>query len=744
MTHEADGARKPERIEVLPPTLPRGALWQPVVGEETQDLLLHLGLPEESRQTVQAEAVSILSRAPSPTQLREPSTGLIMGYVQSGKTLSFTAVTALARDNGFQLVVLITGTSTPLYDQSKNRLLRDLRIGTREDRKWHPVENPSIQLGSDRAIEGTLADWRDEHVPDPQRQTVLITVMKNHKLLRNLTQVLQHLDLRGVPGLIIDDEADQAGLNTRVRQGQQSTTYRRLLDLRGCLPSHVYLQYTATPQAPLLINIIDVLSPRFPEVLTPGGDYVGGKAFFVEHADLVRAIPASEVPTAANPLHEPPASLLEAMRIFSLGVAAGLRLDGGRGNRSMLVHPSRETQGHADYHRWASQIKASWERLLRLGANDPDRQELLRDFQANYEDLRATVVNLPSFPELAEYLERAIRKTRLMEINAARGQTPSPDWRSSYAHLLVGGQAMDRGFTVEGLTVTYMPRGIGVGNADTLQQRARFLGYKQGYIGYCRVYLESGALNAYREYVGHEEDLRARLADFSATGRPLAEWRRAFFLDGALEPTRRNVLDVDYMRGRFSDDWYTPSTPHDSPEAIATNRSVVTQFLARLPLKPDQGHPDRTPVQHHLVTTNVSLELAYRDLLTCLRLTRPEDSQELTGVLLQIKAYLEGNPEATCTVYQISPGEHRERGVDDEDRILNLFQGAYPVNPEAERGSIYPGDRAIKGKTGLTLQFHSLTIKRSGGERTLDVPTVAVWIPREMSRQWLVQEGPGN
>jgi len=119
------------------------------------------------------------------------------------------------------------------------------------------------------------------------------------------------------------------------------------------------------------------------------------------------------------------------MRIFSLGVAAGLRLDGGRGNRSMLVHPSRETQGHADYHRWASQIKASWERLLRLAADDPDRQELLRDFQANYEDLCATVVNLPSFAELAEYLERAIRKTRVMEINAARGQTPSPHWRSS-------------------------------------------------------------------------------------------------------------------------------------------------------------------------------------------------------------------------------------------------------------------------------------------------------------------------
>jgi hypothetical protein len=723
-------------------TLPPGALWQPILGEETQDLLRHLSLPEDNRDAVKAEAVRLLSRGPSPADLREPATGLVMGYVQSGKTLSFTTVTALARDNGFQLVILITGTSKPLFEQSKDRLLGDLRIGTREDRKWHPLENPSVAHGADRAIAGTLADWRDERVPDSQRQTVLITVMKNHTRLRSLTQVLQQLDLRGVPALIIDDEADQAGLNTRVRQGQQSATYARLLDLRDCLPSHVYLQYTATPQAPLLINIIDVLSPCFAEVLTPGSDYVGGKTFFLEHPDLVRPIPPSEVPTATNPLHEPPPSVLEAMRVFFLGVAAGVRLDGGRGNRSMMVHPSRETQGHADYHRWVSQVKSSWERLLAAGESDPDRQELLRDFRSSYDDLRVTVPDLPAFDELVQYLERAIRKTQIMEVNAVRGQTPSPDWRSAYAHLLVGGQAMDRGFTVEGLTVTYMPRGIGIGNADTLQQRARFLGYKKSYVGYCRVYLETAALAAYREYVGHEEDLRTRLAEFAATGRPLTEWRRAFFLDGALEPTRRNVLDLDYMRGRFADDWYNPSSPHDSQEGIRTNRAVTAQFLSRLSLRPDDGHPDRTAGQRHRLADGVPLEFVYRELLTRLRMTRPEDSQEFTGVLLQVKAYLEGDPGATCAVYQMSPDARRERGVDDEDCILNLFQGAHPVNPVAERGKIYPGDRAIRAQHGLTVQIHNLAIKRQEGHIVENVPTVAIWVPREMSRQWVVQDDP--
>jgi hypothetical protein len=322
-----------------------------------------------------------------------------------------------------------------------------------------------------------------------------------------------------------------------------------------------------------------------------------------------------------------------------------------------------------------------------------------------------------------------------MEVNAARGRTPSPNWQSAYAHLLVGGQAMDRGFTVEGLTVTYMPRGIGVGNADTLQQRARFLGYKQGYIGYCRVYLEPNALVAYQEYVAHEEDLRQRIAEFAATGQPLSEWRRAFFLDGALEPTRRAVLDLDYARGRYSNSWFTPDAPHESADAVEANRAIVQQFLDRLVLHPDDGDPRRTAVQRHRMA-EVALEVAYRELLTRFRVTRAEDSQELTGVLLQIGAYLNENPRALCRVYQISPNDVRHRSVDAENRILNLYQGAYPV--------IYRGDQAIRGPQGLTIQIHTLTVRPQNGAELPQVPTLAIWVPAEMARGWLVQEAPGS
>jgi hypothetical protein len=140
-----------------------------------------------------------------------------------------------------------------------------------------------------------------------------------------------------------------------------------------------YLQYTATPQAPLLINIIDFLSPNFAEVLTPGDDYTGGREFFIERPELVVTIPQGDVSTNQNPLVEPPQSLLCAMRIFFIGVAAGSILDGEKGNRAMMIHPSHRTASHNLYKQWMDAVKDQWEQILSLDDGDPDKDELLEE-----------------------------------------------------------------------------------------------------------------------------------------------------------------------------------------------------------------------------------------------------------------------------------------------------------------------------------------------------------------------------
>jgi hypothetical protein len=326
----------------------------------------------------------------------------------------------------------------------------------------------------------------------------------------------------------------------------------------------------------------------------------------------------------------------------------------------------------------------------------------------------------------------------VLEVNA-RPITPQPDWRIAYPWILVGGQAMDRGFTVEGLTVTYMPRDMGVGNADTVQQRARFFGYKRPYLGFCRVFLEQGLFQAFQFYVAHERDIRQRLMEHR--GRPLSEWRRAFFLDSNFRPTRRQVLDLDYQQDVFSNDWFWPKVPHGTVELLDANRQTVRRFVESVGWRSDDGDPRRTPDQTHLVAEQVPLRRAYEELLSPLRFTDERDSQLFTGAMLQIDNYLHEHPDATCTVLRMSGGSERMRSVNDDEEIPTLFQGANYADA-AHRDEIYPGDERIRAAGGLTIQIHTLEVrqKNRGPVIARDVPTVAVWVPAAMARDWLVQE----
>lgn len=722
--------------------------WQPFVGEEALRFLDTV-VPDSSRVSVSESSSAILGKGIAPVGNGSSTTGLVIGYVQSGKTMSFEAVAALARDNGYQVVIVIAGTSTGLLEQSGSRLEADLGLDDPDlPRRWLHLKNPDAGESFRHAIRGTLDAWSDEEILARYRKTVLITVLKHHSRLGDLCELLEQIDLQLVPVLVVDDEADQASLNTKIGKGEESATYRQIMRLRSTLPAHTYLQYTATPQAPLLINIIDVLSPSFVYVLDPGESYVGGRDFFSDENDYVREILPDEIPANDAPLSEPPASLLNALRLFMLGVADGLRRDHGRGNRSMLVHPSHRTATHQLYYYWIRSVFEAWKELWILPADDPDRCELVSEFRAAHDDLTRTVgTTLGTLDELIPYLRLAFGDTRILEVNSRAGVTPPVEWRSSYGWILVGGQAMDRGFTVEGLTVTYMPRGIGVGNADTVQQRGRFFGYKRDYIGYCRVYVDEGTMGAFRAYIEHEEDIRRQLKEFQVQDMPLSRWKRAFILDSALRPCRRQVLDFDYMRGGVRDEWLHPRIVQIPEELVTYNRQVVSQFVQGLNLVADGGHSDRAESQRHQVCREIPLEDVLDNLLVKIRIPESGDSQRNTGLLLQLSRALENSSEEECTVFLMRPTMASERGIDDEGLVKQLFQGPSPKSRRWRRGEVYGGDRGLHDEDCVTVQIHVMDLT-TGDESTEDkttilrrVPVVAVRLPPRLRRSWIVQEG---
>jgi len=722
--------------------------WQPFVGEETSELLRSKGFINsegelnESGERILNETYRIFKVCGNPNDKTYNETGLVIGYVQSGKTLSFTTLTALARDNNYQIVIVIAGVSTNLVNQSTQRLADDLRLNTRFDRKWTLLQNLNSNQEAE-TIETTLAQWADPTFPVERCRTLLITVMKNTSHLNNLVNILAEQNLTGVPTLIIDDEGDQASLNTRARwaarqnidlesltQNQVSTIYRRINALRNVFPHHTFLQYTATPQANLFINIMDRLSPNFIKLLTPGPDYTGGIDFFRNNPNLILEIPTNEIPTPSNPLFEIPESLKSALRIFFLGVVAG-EMQNNHRNRTMLVHPSRLQGDHNEFTNWIRNTCNSWQRLL-SGNDDEDRRELIDEFRTSYNQLQMTVSDLPSFETLTgKDLIHALRYTRIVEVNSRDGVTPQIPWNDFYSWILVGGQSMDRGFTVEGLTVTYMPRNIGTGNVDTIQQRARFFGYKRGYLGYCRVFLDQVSIDAYNSIVEHEEDVRNRLLEFHLNDRHLNDFDRVAVLNQMLNLTRRNIIYDDLDRDTFGNDWFRINAPHDTDDLIVANRNALLTFLqSRAGLfNQDEGHPNRTEEQKHLVA-RITIQDCLENLLNNLRYTRESDSATYSSLRGILKGYIEEHSDEECLVYLMSTNSidswtPRTRRLNRNDEIQQLFQGRNPRTGEV----IYPGDSEIKNKNLLTIQIHLLNLRDTDFQ---SVPTLAIWIPKNI------------
>lgn len=736
---------KAENINIMSSSTNDGS-WTPEYGEESEKLLNKIfGDDSNAKEKVKEETYHIMKLCGNPDEETNDDTGLVFGYVQSGKTLSFTTLTALARDNNYQIVIILAGISTNLVNQSFNRLQNDLDINQGFHRKWVMISNPKdpIRNPQDKnTIQRELQNWKKPNTPADFKKTLLITVMKNTSHLKNLLAVLKKLDLSNVPTLIIDDEGDQASMNTRAssnarreRNGevlteiQMSTIYRRIRDLKNTLPHHTFIQYTATPQAPLFINILDNLSPNFIQLLTPGEKYTGGRAFCQENHFIIRQIPYSEIYGDDNIFQEAPETLQEAMRIFFLSVTSGYLFGNKKGNpknRSMMVHPSRLVEEHDIYYDWVTHIKSLWEKvLLERDDNDDTKQQIISEFKEAYKDLKANAPEIQPFEVLLETLGHNISNTAVEQLNSRAGS--SVDWNSNYSFILVGGQAMDRGFTVEGLTITYMPRSMGVGNADTIQQRARFFGYKKDFLGHCRVYLDAENIHLFSEYVNHEEDIRKKLFEHKLSGQHLNEMERRFVLNEMFRLTRTNVLSEDLTRTTFGNKWVRIRAPHDSEIIIESNREIVAKFVSKYErqFSEDNGHIDRTDEQKHLVA-KIPLKDLFTDLLNELKFTRQTDSTTYTNLKSVIDLYTDEFPPEDSFVYLIAKGNPRTRRL-KKDEIQQLFQGKNPRTGEI----IYPGDEKIKSEDSVSVQIHSINFRDTDYK---NVATIAVWIPARLSQ----------
>lgn len=723
-------------IKIAPPS--PSDVWKPTQGEAFSDLLnANSALSPDEKERLVLETTDILSDCVNPESGTDTNTGLVIGYVQSGKTLSFTGLTALARDNKFQLVILLAGTTNNLVEQSYDRIRTDLEIDTNRQWKLLTTQQKGFQADELDRVKSELVKWQRGN---PRAKTILIVCMKQHQHLDNLAKHLSKLNLQNVPTLIVDDEGDQAGINTKAKKNEESTTYARILALRSQFPLHSYVLYTATPQAPLLISRIDTLSPDFGVVLTPGEQYVGGQDFF--HPDgqtrYIETILASEVPDPLNPPTEPPKSLLSALRDFFVGVAIGLleRQDAKGKNRSMMIHPAVPKNDHLMFARWVKQTRDDWCVILE-DATHPRHRELMDAFEKSAVGLLNTYPSTFSFEQIASCLLDAVESTAIMELNTReKSRIPSIDWKGEYSWILVGGIGLDRGFTVEGLTVSYMPRSTGVGNADNIQQRARFFGYKKGYLGLCRIYLTTENINAFTDYVEHEESIRASIKRNLDEGKTLKDWRRTYFLDQKLKPTRASVILLEMYQSKGRGGWIAPDHPHDDSEILAENREAAKDILRDFQFYryAEPGWNDKQAVPAFSDSMSLVDFLPYFGRV---RYKWPDDNLQHSSLMLMLGRLVAGEPDATCSFYAFSgpwSGVDAIRSLNEDQpaKIKNLFQGS-------NARTNYPGARALISQSDVTFQLHRYDLQTSDKRRTLrDVPVFAVHFPDHLiERVWV-------
>lgn len=701
-------------------------LWEPELGEVTEEFLRNKSKDDDGptyddltkgENSVLFEAQRILGRCLPPDVEKGRETGLVIGYVQSGKTMSFETVISLARDNKYGMVILFAGTKKNLREQSEDRLTKDLGID--EGYNWHHFSNPNNSTVNQ--INDKIEVWKRKST----KKAVLITVLKQVNHLENLKIVLQKLALESVPVLIIDDESDQASLNTKaskIRTGDaaadaKSTTYERICNVRDVIPHHSFLQYTATPQANLLITQTDVLNPSFAELVTPGDSYTGGKSFFKDSKGLIVEIPSIEVPSKNNIVTVIPKSLLSALRYFLLVSAyhALTKTKGKDRNRSMMVHPAMQTKSHKDYKQWVDQsIKTL------SGFVEKQHKKNIKDvqlyFQEEYNSLENTFPDISSLTELIQAMvDHVIGELNCVEVNGTPDAEKKVKWKSNPYWILVGGAKLDRGYTVEGLVITYMPRPLGNSPAaDTLQQRARFFGYKLNYLGLCRVFIQSNVKEAFSNYVDHEEFVRSALVE--NRGKPLKNWRRDFILKALLKPTRPNVIGIDTSRITFGN-WMVPRSLHRDADTVNANQllldRVTTKWQSEFGKEKNAAifpqFKAKNGLSPHFIIEPVPLINVLKDFLLELEVRDPDDAELHSAILIGIADLLHKDKDLKADVFLMNNliPQYRSRsdGRGFTKESLNAPMGQY-----FSQSADAVNDSSLKANDRISIQLRRFNL----------------------------------
>lgn len=496
--------------------------WPPMRARLRQEL------DEDAVEQVDKVTTSTLALMSRPGAAGFSTRGLVLGHVQSGKTTNFMALAAKAADRGYRMIVILSGVTDILRDQTQDRVDRTL-VG--DSTSWYSL----TRIG---------ADFAETSNPQPlfvNFQGALIAVVKkNPARLRRLRDWLRSAGttaLKHAPLLLIDDEADQASIDVgKDRVSVINGLLRQILEH----PKSAYVAYTATPFANLLIDpsVDGDLYPRDFIVSMPRPrEYFGAEELFGRPDDpednglgVIRSVPTPEAALARPPAGQSVldgwapgvgAELRRAILWFLLSTTARRRRAAGapaddRGPRhsTMLIHTSMLSEAHFRTREAVAEVVDDLE--ARLDTGDPAlRAEALAFYESETQRVRAEIFghDLVPFTDVWSGLPDTVQQLEVIVDNYRSEDRLSYSSERERTAIVIGGNTLSRGLTLIGLCSSYFIRSASA--YDTLLQMGRWFGYRRGYEDLCRVWMTDELARWFSDLSRVESEIREEIATYA-------------------------------------------------------------------------------------------------------------------------------------------------------------------------------------------------------------------------------------
>jgi hypothetical protein len=495
-------------------------------------------------------------------------------------------------------------------------------------------------------------------------------------MLDSLLEAFKKAGAKAKKIYLVDDEADQASLNTKARKPRvaPSTVNAHITALRSYFPINTYLQVTATPQALFQQPQGHPYRPSFTVATKPGPDYVGGDDFFRANSPLLDYVDLAEVAQLAvgnqpSPSGKLPVGLRRSLVTFL--IAAGSRaIARPDENFAYLCHVSMATNVHKHIVGLIDDFRDKTGNALRAPGTKQHAQ-VLAELQAAYDALKVTEPTLPPFNDVVDKAKFLLAGASVKLINA----TSSDEIQLTSAfNFLVGGTKLGRGVTIPNLLVSYYGRNPRKPNADTVLQHARMYGYRRRDIGVTRLFLPRVLAENFRSVHAMDDALR-HLIDSQPDGR-----FEGLFLRGQVAATRKNVVPGAigmYVAGR------SVNLRLPLRKGVAAQTAALDKALA--------AHPGLTPAVAQITHAKVV------ELLKHVKVD-PSEGAYLWNV---------GAIEAALTQLEKITGNDQAYLVVRRDRDLKQSRAE-------TQGILSGGEDALAPKDRVTLFMYRL--KRAGAQ----------------------------